>query len=127
VFVSPSWETLFPLCSLTTITRIGSDHCPLILDNGEKGLKRTHRFFFQTWWFGVPGFGELVKGKICAGLDGSVIHKCSIDRWQGITRTTRQFLKGWGANLGKQRRALRVELLDQVANLDGIVDAAGLD
>jgi hypothetical protein len=29
--------------------------------------------------------------------------------------------------LGKQRRALRVELLDQVANLDGIADSTGLD
>jgi hypothetical protein len=64
VFVSTSWETLFPLCTLTAITRIGSDHCPLILDNSDKGLKKSSHFFFQTWWFGVPGFGELVKDKL---------------------------------------------------------------
>jgi endonuclease/exonuclease/phosphatase (EEP) superfamily protein YafD len=36
VFMSPAWEALFPLCSLTAITRIGSDHTPLLLDSGEE-------------------------------------------------------------------------------------------
>jgi exonuclease III len=48
VFVTPSWETIFPLCSLLAVTRIGSDHNPLLLDSGENGFKRPPRFFFQT-------------------------------------------------------------------------------
>jgi endonuclease/exonuclease/phosphatase (EEP) superfamily protein YafD len=48
VFVTPSWETIFPLCSLLGVTRIGSDHNPLLLDSGENGFKRPPRFFFQT-------------------------------------------------------------------------------
>lgn len=35
VFVSPEWERNFPSCSLTAMTRLGSDHCPLLLDSGE--------------------------------------------------------------------------------------------
>jgi endonuclease/exonuclease/phosphatase family metal-dependent hydrolase len=46
VFVSPSWELVFPLCSVTAITRIGSDHCPLILDSGEEVTWKPTRFFF---------------------------------------------------------------------------------
>jgi endonuclease/exonuclease/phosphatase family metal-dependent hydrolase len=34
VIVSTNWETKFPLSSLTTLTRIRSDHCPLMLDVG---------------------------------------------------------------------------------------------
>jgi endonuclease/exonuclease/phosphatase family metal-dependent hydrolase len=38
VFVSPSWEACFPLCSLVAITRIGSDHTPLLLNSGEESI-----------------------------------------------------------------------------------------
>jgi endonuclease/exonuclease/phosphatase family metal-dependent hydrolase len=55
VFVSPSWETLFPLCSLTAVTRVGSDHNPLLLDDDEQGIRRPARFFFQSWWLRVVG------------------------------------------------------------------------
>jgi hypothetical protein len=48
VFVSAAWEAVFPLSSLTAITRIGSDHCPLLLDSGEGTVFRQARFFFQT-------------------------------------------------------------------------------
>ncbi|KAM0835806.1 hypothetical protein ACQ4PT_062707 [Festuca glaucescens] len=127
VFVSPSWEMNFPLCTLTAVTRIGLDHCPLILDNGEKGLKRFPRFFFQTWWFGVPGFGELVRGKIQQAIGTAGPHCSSIDIWQLIARQLRQFLKGWGANLGKERRVFREDLIKRIEQLDLTADATGLD
>uniref|UniRef100_A0A453IJP9 Endonuclease/exonuclease/phosphatase domain-containing protein n=1 Tax=Aegilops tauschii subsp. strangulata TaxID=200361 RepID=A0A453IJP9_AEGTS len=31
VFVDPEWELKFPLASLRAITRVGSDHVPLLL------------------------------------------------------------------------------------------------
>jgi exonuclease III len=127
VFVSPSWEVVFPLASLTAVTRIGSDHCPLILDNGEKGLVRSPRFFFQTWWFGVPGFGELVRGKIGSAVLAAGTQRSSIDLWQHITRGLRKFLKGWGANLGRERRLFREDLVNRIQELDAKTDADGLD
>jgi hypothetical protein len=111
VFVSAAWEAAFPLCSLTAVTRIGSDHCPLILDNGELGISLPARFFFQNWWFKVVGFSELVQGKIQGFLERPGQIRCSIDLWQVIARTLRQFLKGWGANLGKHKRVFRENLL----------------
>jgi endonuclease/exonuclease/phosphatase family metal-dependent hydrolase len=38
VFVSTSWETLFPLCSLTAVTRVGSDHNPSSSTTAKKGF-----------------------------------------------------------------------------------------
>jgi hypothetical protein len=111
----------------STITRIGSDHNPLLLDDGSLGIKRQARLFFQTWWFGVAGFEDMLKQKMVGLLAGGGPHRCSIDRWYCIARGLRKFLKGWGANLGKERREFRQGLLQQVAALDATADATGLD
>jgi hypothetical protein len=48
VFMSTAWEVAFPLCSLAAITRIGSDHTPLLLNSREECQLRTVRFFFPN-------------------------------------------------------------------------------
>lgn len=35
VFMTTEWEMKFPLSILSSLTRLGSDHCPLLLGNGE--------------------------------------------------------------------------------------------
>jgi endonuclease/exonuclease/phosphatase family metal-dependent hydrolase len=62
VFISPSWETHFPMASLSAETRIGSDHTPLILDSGEGLLRCSNRFFFETSWLALPNFKEVLQG-----------------------------------------------------------------
>jgi hypothetical protein len=64
VIVSMAWKASFPLCLLTVITRIGSYHNALLLNSGEEPISRQSCFFFQTWWFQVAGFGELVTWKL---------------------------------------------------------------
>jgi endonuclease/exonuclease/phosphatase (EEP) superfamily protein YafD len=51
VFISQSFETMFPLCSLAVETSLGSDHTPLLFDSGDELPKRPARFFFETSWF----------------------------------------------------------------------------
>ena len=46
VFICTSWEERFPLCVLRSLTRIGSDHCPLILNTEMGGDNRERQFFF---------------------------------------------------------------------------------
>ena len=36
VFVSAQWEVMFPLCSLKAVTRVGSDHTPLLFSSGDE-------------------------------------------------------------------------------------------
>lgn len=35
ILVSTDWELKFPLTTLTSLTRVGSDHSPLLLNLGE--------------------------------------------------------------------------------------------
>jgi hypothetical protein len=88
---------------------------------------RSPRFFFQTWWFGIPGFGELVRGKIDSAILDAGVHRSSIDLWQHIARGLRQFLKGWGANLGRECRVFRESLVKRIQELDAKADSDGLD
>jgi hypothetical protein len=82
------------LCSLSTVTRIRSDHTSLLLSSGERSLVRPNRFFFQTWWLGRLGFKDMLSDKLTelAALTGPCWN--SVDFWQEWSRGTRQFLKG---------------------------------
>jgi hypothetical protein len=53
VLVSLAWEAMFPLCSLTTITRIGSDHTPLA---GRRRHVGNHGSFSIHGGLGSDGF-----------------------------------------------------------------------
>jgi exonuclease III len=60
ILVSPEWELQFPLLSLSAATSLGSDHAPLVLDSGTVLPMKHPRFFFETSWFEIPGFKEMV-------------------------------------------------------------------
>jgi hypothetical protein len=88
VFVSPAWEASFPLCTLKAITRIGSDHTPLLLCSGDDTVSRPSRFMFQTWWFEVPDFLGTVRGKLegfLANLGPQRAVSMPGCRWQGVS------------------------------------------
>jgi hypothetical protein len=127
VFISPAWEATFPLCALTAITRIGSDHNLLLLCSGEGSIRIPPRFFFQTWWFDVNGFGELVANKFRGYLGEGGPYRCRIDEWQAVAHNTRQFLKGWGVNLGKEEKAFRANIISEIESLDKMAGKVGLD
>ena len=118
VFMSSEWETMFPLCSLVAETILGSDHSPLILSSGEEFKKRSPRFFFEKGWLERPEFGDLVASKWLDLLPPGRANRDPIEVWQTVSSGLRQFLKGWGANLGKADRVLKEGLLAQVRALD---------
>ncbi|XP_051221392.1 uncharacterized protein [Lolium perenne] len=118
----PGWDSKSPPPSPIPV-----HHTPLLLSSGEETRRVPPRFFFQTWWFGVPGFGDLLKAKLGSFISGLGPHRCYIELWQCVARNTRQFLKGWGANLGKEKRDFKENLLLQVTQLDRVADDTGLD
>ncbi|XP_071683729.1 uncharacterized protein [Lolium perenne] len=126
-FVSPEWELRFPLARLTAETRIGSDHTPLILDSGENASRRMARFAFENSWLVVPGFVEKVKLWWAELLASNTNPRDPIDVWHGQASGLRQALKGWSANLGKDRRVIKAEVLAHIQSLDRIADEQGLD
>ncbi|XP_073360452.1 uncharacterized protein [Aegilops tauschii subsp. strangulata] len=63
VLVSPEWELRCPLASLRAITRIGSDHVPLLLSSLDERPPSAPRFRFETFWLNQNGFVEAVRGR----------------------------------------------------------------
>ena len=60
VLVSPEWDLRCPLASLRAITRIGSDHVPLLLSSSDERPSIPPRFRFETFWLSQTGFVEAV-------------------------------------------------------------------
>ena len=46
ILASTNWEMFNPTCFAWAKSRIGSDHCPLLLNTGEQGASRPRYFFF---------------------------------------------------------------------------------
>jgi exonuclease III len=60
VLVTVQWEIMLPLCSLRAVTRIGSNHVPLLFASGDGSLLRTRHFHFESSCLLQPGFFEMV-------------------------------------------------------------------
>ncbi|KAK1617943.1 hypothetical protein QYE76_023460 [Lolium multiflorum] len=127
VFVSTEWEILFPLSTLVAETIIGLDHAPLVLCSGEEWKKRSHRFFFEQGWLERPNFVGLIadKWRELEAARGGFFDP--IDAWKYIATGLCQFLRGWGANLGREVRDLKASILAEIQSLDARADSVGLD
>ncbi|XP_071680143.1 uncharacterized protein [Lolium perenne] len=126
VFVSATFEAIFPLCSLSAETSLGSDHMPLVFYIGEGFPVRTNIFFFETSWFKRQDFVPLVQHsweRLLTKVGGRDI----IDWWTFMSSGLRQFLRGWNQNLGRDTKAEKSAMLTQIAQLDVLADATGLD
>jgi hypothetical protein len=126
VFVSASFEAIFPLCSLSAETSLGSDHTPLVFDTGEGFPVRSNRFFFETSWFERQEFIPLVQQsweRLLTKVGGRDI----IDWWNFMSSGLRQLLRGWSQNLRRDSKAEKAALLTRIAELDVLADATGLD
>jgi hypothetical protein len=63
VFISPQWETSFPLLSLVAESSIGLDHTPLVFATRVDLAPRVSRFFFENSWLTLPGFSDMIQAQ----------------------------------------------------------------
>ena len=114
VFVLVDWEVAYPLFSLRALTRIGSDHCPLLLSTGGAQPGKLNRFHFENFWLGQPGFVEAVRLKwaVAAAHPSRVFN--AVDVWHHCALMAYQFMRGWGANLGAELRRRKASLLEEI-------------
>jgi hypothetical protein len=117
VFVSPTLEAIFPLCSLMAETSLGSDHTPLVFDTGEGFPVRSNRFFFESSWLERPEFRPLVQ-TTWEKLSNKVGGRDIIDWWNFMSTGLRQLLRGWSHNLGRDSKETKAALLAQITHLD---------
>lgn len=81
VFFSTGWEEKYPLTISWCLTRIGSDHSPIIVDNGESLPVRPRYFFFDMQWFLRDDFRDLVT-KTWLESEARCLEKCySLECW----------------------------------------------
>jgi hypothetical protein len=126
VFVSVEWEMAFPLCALRAITRIGSDHSPLLLSSGGGAPPRLNRFHFEDFWLDQEGFVEAVGAKWAVAMLSPPHVYNAVDVWHHCAKTVRQFMRGWGANVRAELRQKKGLLLTEIKNLDSRSDSMGL-
>lgn len=94
VFVTTDWESNFPLTRIKALSRLPSDHNPLLLDTGEDLSRHKKRFRVERWWLEKESFREIVTKTWSTPCS----LKGSLDRWQFRIRTFRRLTRGWAAN-----------------------------
>jgi exonuclease III len=50
ILISLEWSQQFPLCSSSSLIKVGSDHFPIILNSGEGGVVGGSQFHFEKQW-----------------------------------------------------------------------------
>lgn len=118
VFTTTEWENNYPLCSMYSILRVGSDHVPIIIDNGEVVQQTARQFFFEQQWLTQEGFKEGVIKRWNGVREKSTDGEYSVDTWHKCVKGAKQFMKGWGNNQRGEYRRKKQSLLDKLKELD---------
>lgn len=122
IFMTASWEDHFPMVSAHSITRIGSDHSPILVETGNIRGVRSKIFRFETTWIKQEGFQEWVLSKWPDKQNYR-----SIDHWKRISTSLRRSLKGWNGNWGSVMKKRKQDLMLLIGSLDHKADSIGLD
>lgn len=113
ILVSPEWELVYPLATVSAQNRELSDHTPLFL---ASGLDPPHCnvFRYENCWIKREGFHELVRESWLAPT--YCLH--DIDKWQEKARRMRRHLKGWHFNVEGIYKRQNKELMSKLDMLD---------
>jgi hypothetical protein len=111
VFISPQWETAFPLLSLAAEPSIGSDHTPLVFATGTDLAPKASRFFFENAWLTLPGFKDMIQAKWGSFVPAQGFYFDAIGFWHYQVGLLCRYLKGWGANLRRDSRLEKDSIL----------------
>jgi hypothetical protein len=119
--VSTEWEERFPLCFSKGLTRVGSDHCPIVLDSGENNPNKSHYFFFENNWLLQQDFRALISQKWTDLKDRRPEGSYSMDGWHGSLVSIRRFLRGWNRQKRGDQNKIKHDLLLKLKSLDDVL------
>lgn len=123
VLVSPNWDSLFPYAVVKTLTRVGSDHNPIMVLLERQGHIQTQRVFrFDRAWLTQDGFKEWVI------KHGPERRKDKIlDHWKCQGTVLRRKMRGWSMNNISNLRRTKEKLLSQIQKIDTEADMRQLN
>ena len=125
VFLCSRWDSLFPRAILRALAIVGSDHSPLILDDGTRSVSFP-RFQFDASWLLVEGFANLIAQKISSFLSSNRRSFGLMDDWHQFSFSLRRFIRGRSKNHFAESWRDKVRLYAQIGALDARVDDMGL-
>jgi len=117
VFISEDWEEHFPLATARSLTRVGSDHNPLLVETDSGVSIRSSIFKFENAWLNQEGLKEWVIQKWPQRQKSYVL-----DHWRVVSSNLRRLMKGWSRNWGSDQRKLKQELLLQIEKWDKLAE-----
>lgn len=100
------------------MTRVGSDHAPIVVDDGEVAPPRQRYFFFEEQWLMEGGFKEKVDltwSQIREKLTGNVY---SMNRWHKGIVACRQWMRGLDIQRKGEQKESKMKLLNQLQKWD---------
>jgi hypothetical protein len=102
-------DSIFPLASIRALSRLASDHTPIIWDAGLSSIPAPSGYEFEKWWLMREEFKDVVSKSWNAPTRGGN----SIDIWQTKIRRLRQVTKGWNSNIEAELRKLKKNLMEE--------------
>jgi exonuclease III len=115
ILVTSSWDHLYPLAIVSSLLRVGSDHCPLLLDTREGERVRGNNFRFEMGWFELEGFKKELLEKWPARIQSKIM-----DYWHLLMPYLRRWLRGWSANMVSKQKKRRKEIEQKLTEIDNI-------
>lgn len=121
-FTSYDWDFTYPWATCEVLTRIGSNHNPLLVITEDVRVSHPYIFRFEMVWFLNIEFQE----KLIAKWPKRGIEDIQ-DYWKNVKKYIRTFCKGWGNNLRGHMRREKRELMDEIRMLDAKAETGSLD
>lgn len=122
VLVSAGWELLYHLTVVQSLTRIGSDHCPILVElipAGDIHLKRGFRF--DRAWLGQADFNQWLIENWPKRKKQNIL-----DHWNCQGTILRRKMRGRQLNKESENRRLKVTLLKEMQKWDDAADSRNL-
>lgn len=105
---------LYPLANIIKKARWMSDHNPIIYSSGQKFQHKRKPFRFQLVWLKQKEF----KDKVAEIWSKLVTAKSNLDVWLIKEKKLKSYLKGWGDKKKGDERKLKMELNEELLNLE---------
>jgi hypothetical protein len=120
VLTCTRWDQFYKKAPCETLTRVGLDHCPIIINTDDHRFQQQHSFLFEMDWLSQAGF----KDQVIASWPGRGGNKIQ-DFWKEIKSYTRRFCKGWGLMQIVKSKKEKKDLLNKLKNLDAEMEING--
>lgn len=118
VFFSMGWEERYPFTISWCLTRVGSDHSPILVDNGESLPVRPRYFYFDQQWLLREDFRSLVT-KVWQEAEARRPENCySLECWHGCLVFLRTKLKGWNIRKMGDQKQEKMVLMGELQEMD---------